>query len=100
MRLPVISTEWLTAAVTFLVFAGVILLAGRGLLQAIGRSSPARRRHGRFVLGWMLAGWLVGAAVRLCLSEDGVYRPDKADASLAILGLLVGWVVGMAHVGL
>jgi len=73
---------------------------GLALLRAIGKSSPARRRHGRFVLGWMLAGWLVGGAIGVWTLDNVRYLPNEADTGTAGFGLLLGWAVGMIHGGI
>ena len=82
-----------------MLLSGAILGIGLQLLRAIGRSSPARRRHGRFVLGWMLAGWLIGGAVGVWMIAYCGGYPGEADAGMAGFGLLIGWVVGMVHGG-
>ena len=75
------------------------LSIGLALLRAIGRSSAARRRHGWFVLGWMLAGFLIGGAYGVCLIDNNVYYPGEADFGMAWFGMLLGWVVGIIHGG-
>jgi hypothetical protein len=77
-----------------------ILWIGLVLLRAIGKSSPARRRHGKFVLGWMLGGWLVGAAIGVCIIDNQSYYRNEADTGMAGFGLLIGWAVGMIHGGI
>jgi hypothetical protein len=83
-----------------LLVAGLVLWVGLLLLRAIGKRSPVRRQHGRFVLGWMLAGWLVGGAIGVSILDNVIYLPGEADAGLAGFGMLTGWIVGMIHGGL
>lgn len=97
MRPPITWADRLQSAGSLLLLAGLVLWIGLVLLRAIGRSSPARRQHGRFVLGWMLAGWLVGGAYGVYLIDNDRYYPGEADGGWAGLGLLLGWVVGMVH---
>lgn len=85
----------LQPASAFLFFTGLILWIGLGLLRAIGKSSPARLRHGRFVLGWMLAGWVLGGAYGLYIRIE-----DRYFVAAPAFGLLCGWVVGMIHGGI
>jgi hypothetical protein len=77
VRLPTINSDWLVTATVFVFGAVIVFKFGQVLHQRIGHSSPTRRRHGRFVLRWMLVGWLAGAALRLCLTKDGVYRKNQ-----------------------
>ena len=100
MRPPITFLDRAQQAGVLLLFAGLVLWVGLVLLRAIGKSSPARRRHGKFVLGWMLGGWLVGTAVGVCLLDNDRYYPGEADAGMAGFGLLIGWVAGMIHGGI
>ena len=97
MRPPITLLDRFQQAGILLLCAGLVLWIGLVLLRAISKSSPARRRHGRFVLGWMLAGWLVGAAIGVCIIDNDRYFPYEADVGMAGFGLLIGWVVGMIH---
>ncbi len=97
---PITFPERLEAGAILLVVAALIFGVGWVLLNAIGKKSPARRRHGKFVLAWVLAGWLVGAAVGVSLLDGSRYVRGEADAGLAGFGLLVGWAVGTVHGGL
>ena len=99
MRPPITLMDRLQSGMSILLLSGVVLGIGLMLLRAIGRSSPARRRHGRFVLGWMLAGWLIGGAVGVWMIAYRGGYPGEADAGMAGFGLLIGWVVGMVHGG-
>jgi hypothetical protein len=81
-------------------FAGLILWIGFSLLRAIGKSSPARRRRGKFVLAWLVGGWLVGSAIGVCVIDNQNYYRNEADTGIAGFGLLIGWVVGMIHGGI
>lgn len=94
MQMLVAILDRLQPATAILFFAGLILWIGLVLLRAIGKSSPARLRHGRFVLGWMLAGWLLGGAYGLYIVTNDRYL------AAAAFGLLVGWAVGMIHGGI
>jgi len=85
----------LQPAIAILIFAGLILWIGLVLLRAIGKSSAAHLRHGRFVLGWMLAGWLAGGAYGLYIRTE-----DRYLAGVAAFGLLLGWAIGMIHGGI
>ena len=58
-----------------------------------------RRLHGRFVLGWMIAGWAVGGCVGVILLDNKRYFLGETDVGLAGTGLLAGWIVGMIHGG-
>ena len=98
MRPPITLTVRLVSAGYLLLLAGFVLWIGLRLLGAIGKSSPSRRRHGKFVLGWMLAGWLVGGAIGVYIL-DGNHYPGEADVGMAGFGLLAGWVIGMVHGG-
>jgi hypothetical protein len=51
-------------------------------------------------MGWMLSGWLVGAAIGVCIIDNVRYYPNEADTGMAGFGLLVGWVGGMIHGGI
>jgi hypothetical protein len=85
----------LEPAMAILFFAGLILWIGLVLLRAIGKSSAARLRHGRFVLGWMLAGWLAGGAYGLYIRIE-----DRYLAAGPAFGLLFGWAIGMIQGGI
>lgn len=100
MRPPLTLIDRLQQAGILLLMAGVILWIGLALLRPIGRSSPARRRHGKYVLGWMLAGWLGGAGYGVCIIDNQSFYANMADVSMAAFGMLLGWVVGMIHGGI
>ena len=85
------------SAATILLFAALILGVGLVLLRAIGKSSPARRRHGQFVLDWMLAGWHLGGAFGICTLDGDSTFVGGADAGVAGFGMLFGWAVGTVH---
>jgi len=84
------------SAATILLLAALILGVGLLLLRAIGKSSLARRRHGQYVLGWMLAGWQIGGAYGVYLLDSSHYL-GEADVGTAAFGLLLGWAFGMVH---
>ena len=100
MRPPLTLMDRFQQAGVLLLFAGLVLWIGLALLRSIGKSSPTRKRHGKFVLGWMLGGWVVGGAYGVCLIDNDRYYPGEADAGMAGFGLLIGWVVGMIHGGI
>ena len=77
--------------------AVVFLLVGLALLYLIGRSSPTRRRHGTYVVVWMIAGWLAAGLASLPFLDGVRYWPGEADIGAAGFGMLAGWVVGMIH---
>ena len=77
---------------------GVVwLLIGLVLLYFIGRSSPARRRHGMYVVAWMVAGWLIAGLAAVPYLDGVRYWPGEADLGAAGFGMLAGWAVGMIH---
>jgi hypothetical protein len=78
-------------------FGFVWLLIGLALLYFIGRSSPPRRRHGAYVLAWMVAGWLIAGLASVPYLDGVKYYPGEADVGAAGFGMLAGWVVGMIH---
>jgi membrane protease YdiL (CAAX protease family) len=86
--------ERLQSGGILLLFAAIVAVAGWGLLRVIGRSSPARRLHGKFVLGGMVAGVLVGGFVSTFVIDNERFYPGETDAGLAGAGLLIGWLVG------
>ena len=73
------------------------LLIGLVLLYFIGRSSPSRRRHGAYVLAWMIAGWFLAGLAAVPYVDGVRYWPGEADLGAAGFGMLAGWVVGMIH---
>jgi len=80
-----------------LLLTAAVVGFGRLLLRAIGKSSPVRRRHGQFVLAWMLGGWIVGVGFtswEIFYTND---RVGKDEVVLPAFGLLVGWAIGMIH---
>ena len=97
---PITLADRLVQAGVILTVAGLVLGVGVVVFRVIGKSSPTRRRHGRFVLGWMVAGWVVGGAVGVYLLDNVRYYPNEADTGIAGFGLLLGWAVGMVHGGI
>lgn len=81
-------------------FGLTVLCIGFGCLQAIGRTSLQRRRHGRYVLGWMVFGSIAAGLVGVMYLDGIRYYPFEADVGAAGFGLLAGWLVGMIHGGL
>jgi nitric oxide reductase large subunit len=77
--------------------AVMCLLVGLALLYLIGRSSPTRRRHGTYVVVWMIGGWLAAGLASLPFLDGERYWPGEADLGAAGFGMLAGWVVGMIH---
>ena len=92
-------SERLVSAGSLLLILIIIVASGLGLLSRIGRSSPARLVHGRYVLRWAVAGWVVGSCAGVGLLNNQQYRPAEADIGLAGLGLLAGCLMGSVHGG-
>jgi hypothetical protein len=96
----------ITAALRFTQAAGIVggglvaLCFGLLLLYSIGRTSPQRRRHGKYVLAWMVIGWISAGLVGVWYLDGVRYYPFEADFGAAGFGLLAGWLVGMIHGGL
>ena len=63
----------------------------------IGRKSPTRRRHGKYVLGWMFAGWLACAIYMICTSRYAPGTGYGLELALSMFGMLIGWPIGMIH---
>jgi hypothetical protein len=97
MLTPMTFTERLQFAGGQLIGAGFMFWIGWELLYVIGRKSPARRKHGKYVLGWMFAGFLIGAGYMVSIVQYVSTSPNKADLGLAIIGMLIGWPIGMIH---
>ena len=95
----------ITAALRFKQACGIvgfgvgILCVGLALLYAIGRSSPQRRRHGKYVVAWMVFGWIVAGLVGVSYLDGIRYCPFEADFGAAGFGMLIGWTLGMIHGG-
>ncbi len=70
---------------------------GWELLYVIGRKSPARRRHGKYVLGWMFGGWLIGGTITVFMAQYASASPNKCEFLAAMIGMLLGWPIGMIH---
>ncbi len=62
---PITSAGLLYRAGRIVGVAVVLLVVGLELLYLIGRSSPARRRHGTYVVLWMIGGWLAAGLASL-----------------------------------
>jgi len=99
MRPPVTIIERLASAGSLLLILLLIVAVGLWLLSRISRS-PARLLHGRFVLCWTIAGWIIGSCVGVSLLNNQQYRPAEADVGFAGLGLLAGWLLGSIHGGI
>jgi hypothetical protein len=97
---PITSAVRLYLAGRIVGAAVVFLLVGLALLYVIGRSSPKRRRHGTYVVVWMIGGWLAAGLASLPFLDGVRYWPGEADVGAAGFGMLAGWVVGMIHGGL
>ena len=97
MFAAVMFAQRVWSAATILLFAALILGVGLILSRAIGKSSPARRRHGQFVLGWMLAGWQIGGAYGVSILDGASYQLGEADVGVAGFGMLFGWAFGTVH---
>ena len=94
---PITSAVRLYLAGRIVGAAVVFLLVGLALLYLIGRSSPTRRRHGTYVVVWMIGGWLAAGLASLPFLDGVRYWPGEADLGAAGFGMLAGWVVGMIH---
>jgi hypothetical protein len=97
---PITLLDRLQQLGLLLFVALLIFVVGVAILKAIGQSSPTKLRHGKYVLGWMLAGWLAGSAFGVCLIDNQEYHPTEADLGMAAFGLLLGWATGMIHGGI
>lgn len=97
---PITSTVRLYLAGRIVGAGVVFLLVGLVLLYLIGRSSPTRRRHGVYVVVWMIAGWLAAGLASVPYLDGVRYWPGEADLGAAGFGMLAGWVIGMIHGGL
>ena len=95
---PITPQVRFAAAFDLLFWLAIIIFVGVLLLRWIGRNSPSRKRHGRYVLGWMVLGFLAGGCAGLWIINEAVDY-GLADFGLAGFGLLAGWVVGMVHGG-
>lgn len=94
---PITTTVRIYLASRILVLAFLFLLVGLVFLYLIGRSSKSRRRHGGFVLGWMIAGWQAAGLVSMPYIDGDRYWPGEADLGAAGFGMLAGWFIGMIH---
>jgi hypothetical protein len=83
----------------FCLWPAIVITVGVVLLRLIGKNSPPRRRQGRYVLGWMVFGWLVGACAGIWTTTD-LHDYELATFGSAGFGVLIGWVIGMVHGGL
>jgi hypothetical protein len=99
MQPPLTLLDRFQQAGLLVVIGALMFGVGLVLLRGIGQSSPGRRRHGKFVFGWMLGGWLVGTALGVCMIDNQSYHRNEADVGMAGFGLLMGWLVGMIHGG-
>ena len=97
MRPPITLLDRFQQAGAILIGAAIVFWVGWELLHVIGKSSPSHRRRGKFVLGWMFGGWLVGGMYGVCIIDNLRFYPNEADTGLAALGMLIGWPVGMIH---
>ncbi|MHB1561070.1 MAG: hypothetical protein ACYC61_26770 [Isosphaeraceae bacterium] len=77
----------------------IILGVGLLLYRAIGRGSPGRRLHGRFVLAGAVLGYLVGGVVGLHDFANGRHPPNE-NGAWAALGLVAGLMLGQLIGGL
>ena len=96
---PITPSQFVQSAMAIALAGGLVFVFGSLLLRAIGKSSPARRRHGRFVLAWAVAGWFLGGAAGLWYAPDPESYPNEAEFGMAGFGLLLGWAIGMIHGG-
>ena len=96
MLTPMTFMERLQFAGGQLLGAGIMFWIGWELLYVIGRKSPARRRHGKYVLGWMFAGFLAGASFMVYNTQHAI-GVTKGEYLASILGMLCCWPIGMIH---
>ena len=94
---PITTTVRIYLASRILGLALLFLLVGLVFLYLIGRSSKSRRRHGVFVLEWMIAGWLAAGLASIPHIDGDRYWPGEADLGAAGFGMLAGWSIGMIH---
>jgi hypothetical protein len=95
---PITPQVRFAAAFGLVFWLAIIIVVGVLLLRWIGRNSPSRKQHGRYVLGWMVLGWVAGGCAGLWIIES-VADYSLVDFGYAGFGLLAGWVVGMVHGG-
>ena len=86
-------------AVGLLSITAIILGVGLLLHRAIGRGSPGRRLHGRFVLAGAVLGYVVGGVVGLHDFANGGH-PSNETGAWAALGLVAGLMLGQMIGGL
>lgn len=86
-------------AIGLLGVTALIFGVGWLLYRAIGRGSPGRRLHGRFVLTGAVLGYLGAGILGLIRHANGRLHPHEIRA-YAPLGLVVGLMVGQIAGGL
>jgi hypothetical protein len=69
MLTPMTFVERLQFAGGQLLGAVIMFWIGWELLYVIGRKSPTRRRHGKYVLGWMFASFLIVASITVFMAR-------------------------------
>jgi hypothetical protein len=97
MRPPITLSDRLVSAGLLLGGFAILLWLGLVLIKAVGNKSSFRRRQGRLVLNWILAGWLIGGAIGVWILDNDRYFQGEADVGLAGFGLLFGLVFGILH---
>lgn len=97
---PITLMVRLQLAGRILLIAIAVLCLGVAILHVIGHSSPKRFHHGKFVLGWMVAGVLIGGFCAIPFLDGVKYWPNEADLGGAFFGLLAGWILGTIHGGI
>ena len=92
---------FLECAFTILLMTAAVYGIGRALQKVIARGSEARRIHGRYVLRWAVACFLLGGCIGLTmLRPDNRVYFHEFGGGLAGFGLLLGLAVGSVHGGL
>jgi hypothetical protein len=79
---------------THLFATAVVFVVGSILRRHIGRKSPSRRLHGKFVFWWALGGYFVGGL--LFWNTDEEVETFEATGT-ALFGMLAGWLIGTLH---
>jgi hypothetical protein len=97
MLTPMTFLERLQFAGGQLLGSAVMFWIGWEVLRVIGRKSAERRRHGKYVLGWMFGGWLAGAIYMICTTSSAPGTGYSLEFAISMCGMLLGWPIGMFH---
>jgi hypothetical protein len=79
-------------------FLVVVAITAYSLWKSIGKDSPRRRLHGKYVMVWAVAGFVSGGVIYPYIWH-GELGGEGAMAGCMFL-LLFGWLIGMVHGGL